>query len=315
MLDSSKEKRVPMAIEQHEVHRIISGVSTVVKAWRTQHPLLSPLPKALYHYTSPAGLLGILSQGKMRATHVTCLNDHSEFFHVVDVMKKRLNSKLPTADQCRPLLDEIARQLAIMTPREMRGIFVICFADAENSLTHWKGYGGGVGGIAMGFDRVELEHVAYSLPNSRGLAPVEYCPIRQKDLVDRVLDWSCRAWSERLSIYSDTDVSEWVFALLYPLTTIAPLLKNEAFSDEKEWRIVIADAPSEEIAVDTNFRGLTAYVLANLCNPITNRLPLREIWAGPGHFPDRELVAAEVAARKFGYKSLQYDKSEIAFRP
>ncbi len=51
--------------------------------------------KTLWHYTTGAGLQGILESGTIYATQVACLNDSTEIRYASSLFKKALISLLP----------------------------------------------------------------------------------------------------------------------------------------------------------------------------------------------------------------------------
>ena len=83
--------------------------------------------------------------------------------------------------------------------------------------------------------------------------------------------------------------------LLFDLMRIAPLLKNESFSEEKEWRLVL---PSEKIELPTNqpieFRStrdaLVPYIAFPLLLPRQDGpIACYELILGPGSHPNAEV--------------------------
>src|SRR5262245_39760281 len=63
------------------VHEIYDGL-------RAKRP---PLPRdLLYHYTTQAGLLGIIESGALWASNVRYLNDRGEFGHAMGIAEKLL---------------------------------------------------------------------------------------------------------------------------------------------------------------------------------------------------------------------------------
>jgi hypothetical protein len=107
--------------------------------------------------------------------------------------------------------------------------------------------------------------------------------------------------------------------LLFNLTRIAPLLKNESFSEEKEWRLVL---PSESIMMPTNhpteFRairdGLVPYIAYPLLLPNQEgEVPCNDLILGPGSHP-----SAEVGVRMFlqtRFIPVQVRTSKVPYRP
>ena len=57
--------------------------------------ILSRKPeKPLYHYTTQTGLLGIIRDRQIWATHTQYLNDHREFLHAVDLVRGEIQRLL-----------------------------------------------------------------------------------------------------------------------------------------------------------------------------------------------------------------------------
>ena len=48
------------------------------------------LPSRLYHYTRGEGLLAILENGRLHATHIGSMNDSAEFWHGVRLLRSAL---------------------------------------------------------------------------------------------------------------------------------------------------------------------------------------------------------------------------------
>jgi Protein of unknown function (DUF2971) len=132
-------------------------------------------PKLLYHYTTQQGLLGILNNQCIWATHIRYLNDSSEYSHGLQIV--------------RALVDEIDFKIDLMpeisneeTTREMGNrvktllrdallgasslpVFVASFFESNevgmssqkhdpgDVLEQWRAYSGGSAGFSIGFDR------------------------------------------------------------------------------------------------------------------------------------------------------------------
>src|SRR5687767_1939033 len=59
--------------------------------WKTSHPLLERSPPAiLYHYTSQAGLLRIIKNRNLWASHIRFLNDAAEYDHAIVMLFKAI---------------------------------------------------------------------------------------------------------------------------------------------------------------------------------------------------------------------------------
>ena len=55
-------------------------------------------PDVLYHYTTQAGLLGIISQKEIWATHTQYLNDRREYLHAIELVRQEIKIRIEKAD-------------------------------------------------------------------------------------------------------------------------------------------------------------------------------------------------------------------------
>jgi hypothetical protein len=78
---------------RHCCEIIESGDSTLRHA--ILNDVLSRKPeKPLYHYTTQTGLLGIIKDRQILATHTQYLNDRREFLHAVDLVRGEIQRLL-----------------------------------------------------------------------------------------------------------------------------------------------------------------------------------------------------------------------------
>ena len=136
----------------------------------------------LYHYTSEAGLRGIIENDHIWATDIRFLNDWTEFTHIFNeeslvAFVEAFIAALPAdidPDARRVTIDGVLskrnypRLLEIIESRPPYGMpkeaFVCSFtADAEaggnpgDRLSQWRGYSHGSQGFSLGFDRTLLK--------------------------------------------------------------------------------------------------------------------------------------------------------------
>jgi hypothetical protein len=119
-------------------------------------------PELLYHYTDQKGLLGIIKDKCLWATHSQFLNDLSEYRIVFDALQKKI--KAERNSNWANLLSGFLRA------RQMKGVFVSSFSDEQqgDSLAMWRGYSATAGGYSIGFDRLALKIIASKLFPSGG---------------------------------------------------------------------------------------------------------------------------------------------------
>lgn len=160
-----------------------------------------PKPQGLlYHYTDQKGLLGILDNKSIWATHIRYLNDASEYIHGITIAKKLIKELNIDAG---PVLKAIDSDEASMQMKESIGVaisdvlnridevsvFVASFFDSEkerspeetqdagDNLGQWRAYSRGSAGFSIGFDKALLSDYIQELGD-------EYeCPITSASCV------------------------------------------------------------------------------------------------------------------------------------
>jgi hypothetical protein len=201
--------------------------------------------KPLYHYTTQTGLLGIIKDRQIWATHTQYLNDRREFLHAVDLVRGEIQ-RLLDEQNTRPgeasatrieVLNRMHNALSL-SPEHIN-VCVCSFSEDSDSLSQWRAYGGS-SGFAIGFSG---EVLGAAVEKQRFfLAQCIYDPGTQlnivRALVEEVLDENLsKSW-----VTGDRDADE-VFwntggNLLPYLYRYAPMLKNQSFEEEREWRII-----------------------------------------------------------------------------
>lgn len=189
----------------------------------------------LYHYTTQPGLLGIIGETQIWATHTQFLNDRREFLHGIDLARYEIDELFKTTDaQSRTILRDMASTLS---GAQNINICVCSFSEHRDSLSQWRAYGSRTSGFAIGFPGDFLaaavgKHQWY-------LAPCIYDPAEQRklvrSLVEEVLDEevSQKAGHEADELYSLPGGNFGAYFNRY-----APILKDRAFAEEREWRII-----------------------------------------------------------------------------
>lgn len=149
----------------------------------------------LYHYTSEAGLSGIIENDNLRATHVRFLNDWTEFREAfTETYVRRLlgsfQAELPgdlPADT-RLVIDGMVSRRApeileiIAGSGSANDTFVCSFTsalhdesgDPGDKLSQWRAYASAAQGFSLGFDRALLRKCV-EIDNPRAKATLQEC--------------------------------------------------------------------------------------------------------------------------------------------
>lgn len=195
---------------------------------------LSPEPPLeLHHYTNQAGLLGIVQNKEIWATHTQYLNDSREFTHALHIAKQILagRSEGEKSASRKRALTEMAESL---DGHESINVCVASFSEDSDSLSQWRAYGGN-SGFCCTFAGLDLR--AWASADRFSLIKCIYDEAAQKEILQRLIDITLVEidnWSPEFE--GDEPLPGGSLAAY--LNEIAPAMKDSAFSDEKEWRLV-----------------------------------------------------------------------------
>ena len=141
--------------------------------------------------------------------------------------------------------------------------FIACFTSESDQLSQWRGYAGDGSGLAIGFDLEEMGDFCGKF-GCCGPTDVIYDDLEQAERIGNIL-----------KCYSKGNENG---ALMKVLRDSVVLLKDRAFSEEKEWRVFYR--PELLPCLETKFRtsrfGIAPYVALSF-------LPdhVKEIVCGP----------------------------------
>jgi hypothetical protein len=273
-------------------------------------------PPALYHYTSASGLLGILERRALWATSIWYLNDQREFAVALDLTEEVLKEREErTHARFERGVFEVLRQ-AVERAREA-SVFVASFSEHPDQLSQWRGYTPPHNGYAIGFATSMLRQLA-SGERPFVLLPCVYDIDDQRALVDRIIaavsDHAKGMWTP------DADNSQRVFREVYQefaslLALISPVIKDDSFEEESEWRLV-----SLPHAIDRNdwrFRpgrsSIVPYYQVDLAFKNT-AFELESVVVGPTPNVDLAVSALEAMLGAKGIKIGQVQPSQIPYR-
>lgn len=281
------------------------------------------IPSTLWHYTSFRGLQGIVSSASIWATEHRFLNDREEFLHakrlaeeLVDEEPEFIGNRYPARDILRKSVGA-ALNSGHLHEERLR-VMVASLAEEGDQLSQWRGYADDSRGVSIGLDMRHLRP-----PAGAGTA-VTFAPCLYKDEDKRRLLKAVFAHHRKgLQAWWDSVVErarrrggkgpvelkaahslvaehmpelnrvliDAEATLRYDLLRISPLLKNESFSEEREWRLVL---PLERIHLpmvhEVQFRYTRESLVPYIAFPL--RLPNQDgpiackgVILGPGSHP------------------------------
>jgi hypothetical protein len=202
----------------------------------------------LYHYTSISTLLKILDSDPEQkicvwATHAKYFNDPYEYNLAISLLKRSL-SRFEKENSKKGNKSEKLSKKAISSFGIIAGSpFILSLSENADDLTMWRTYGTNGEGVAIGFDKKELQLYAESqnITNTRLLK----CEYRE----NAVLTGLTRYWS---AVYDDinfvsgrTKISS--LRLLFDISNFCFSFKKSEYKNEKEWRLCKNEMESKNI--------------------------------------------------------------------
>lgn len=283
----------------------------------------------LFHYTSQAGLLGVLELKGVWASHTSFLNDASECSHAFDLAKNIVGTVLDTDDYLDVFSWELRRFLELMRAPE---IYVTSFSEKPDLLSQWRGYCPGGSGVCIGVD----QNLLNGFCEENGFR-FEKCIYVREELEKRLHELIDQCWKkfpapslgraeyEALNVVEAIRFSEEYWELVNSgggkpeaesalkwfgneLIQLAPLYKNEGFHEEAEWRVVIHKP--EKIKFRPGASSLIPYLELRIFD---SKDMFRQLIIGPSPNQERSLKAAKMAVESFGFDRVFVWPSSIPF--
>jgi hypothetical protein len=261
----------------------------------------------LFHYTTQEGLLGILNNNQIWATHIEYLNDSTELRYALKLARDELEKRHRQAtedkekDKIECLLDELGSHRVL-------NISVSCLTEERDLLSQWRAYGGKGSGYSIGFNVSHLIKLANS--NDYNLVKVEYDLEKQKQIISRFIDESLvddfntnkyGPINERVTVDGTPITMIYVQRVggdfIKNLYSIAPCLKDPSFKEEREWRL-ISNIPSKDACFRINKAMLVPYKNLDLGDKCAY---LKSITVGPSLHMDLSVEAIKILMHKFSY--------------
>lgn len=265
-------------------------------------------PENIYHYTTQGGILGILENMIMWATQVQFLNDKHEIYLTFKLIDKELQRKIGAAQNSsiRSMLTDCRR---FLNKVDQSHICIASFCEKEDLLSQWRGYGNLGKGYAIGFELSTLKEIARK--QNFVLWPCVYEPIIQRELVNYLVD----SW---LQEFSKPDCTNEQRGKIIGISTgqLAPILKDESFSEEKEWRLASSALTSKSpgFAFRAGQYSLIPYYNFKINDHKNKNGSIKSIVVGPSPHIDLASTSLKTFLRTKHLNLVEVKSSKIPFR-
>jgi len=264
------------------------------------------LDKLVWHYTTGAGLIGIVESGSIFATQVSCLNDATEVRYSAKGLREALSVLVTGMDEHQPGATVLKRYVELLQDSDAAPnsatlpYFVTCFSSLEDDLGQWRSYGGGENGYAIGIMVRDL----IGTPNSL-VARVNYDAGTHADVSKEAAEATLRFYREGLK----EGIDDWdgVFLNLwdYTLTQLAPIIKDPGFAVEQEIRLVHQLQEPELLQLNVRQRKTMMSRHLPIRFPSAGKLgvPISKVIVGPCRHREITRIGVDTLLRTHGYPS------------
>lgn len=305
---------------------------------------------SVFHYTSAAGLLGMIEQGQLWASEAGGLNDHAEITAGRNFLREAWRVRpqeiaAAVGDESATLLEQMITGMGSdWWSTGPEGVFVLCASTAADDANQWRLYADHGRGFSIELDaQVNYELVPVqsrprtprlqALKAMSGAIPVSpwrsvlYEDARRNEALSLVL-----ARIRENSAQFDSSLSDALQLLATSssggraLDALCQLIKAPGFAGENEARIVIAFRTSSLSEDFVHFRAAgtgivrTVY-LHQMDSPQSEpngtgkpMLPIKRIILGPAQRYDLSAPAIKALLARHGYKDVEVVPSEVSLR-
>ncbi|GAB3758750.1 DUF2971 domain-containing protein [Ramlibacter monticola] len=265
----------------------------------------------LYHYCSLESFLAILESKKVWLGDASTMNDSHEGKWADQLVQGVLNEIKPS------LSDDECRAFAHGYNLNVRRPYLFCLSSKGDILSQWRAYAADATGVAIGFDANRFPRrpglPAHGLGDSLtvGLWQVLYDQHLQRQLIRSFFD--ARAQPDSRDYAS----------LGMQVAGLGPLLKNSAFSEEEEWRLVytplmMTNEANSHTAIGASWRARQRVSNARIVTYFEYPFPdpaagfIKEVWLGPRSMARVADIELALALNELGKVSIR--RSSATYR-
>tara|TARA_R110002049_G_scaffold150602_4_gene313727 strand:+ start:2592 stop:3470 length:879 start_codon:yes stop_codon:yes gene_type:complete len=265
--------------------------------------LFSVAPRStLYHYSSLAGVLGIVSSGELRASDIRYMNDSAELRHTLSILRDYITKRVISGSDNPVLLNEL---LEWLSHRIVSGpmVFGASFRTNGNLLSQWRGYSNHGKGVSLGFNPDRI--LACARRQQFQVGKCVYDPAEQTALMEELVNaLEARADASEAPVSKGDQRSSWhhLFEEVEgDLLRIAAVLKHPSFEEEQEWRIVspiLSRDENERIHFREGASMLVPYYAFELGSADDDPMVLDHVYLGPTSNIELSMTSLELFLRQ-----------------
>lgn len=276
-----------------------------------------PIAGPLYHYTSIDALISIVEHKTLRATNIYYMNDASESDLGLGLIKQAAEEARKTATDLA-FLDYVVWWIDNRYIFNLGAVYVLCFSEACNQLSQWRGYTPHGRGVCLGLDPSILVNRMQEIGGRWTFHSCRYTESSQRAFAQAILTRMRREASardpsvdpiERYGAVLSANASE--------VMQVAAIMKNASFSEEKEVRFISPAIRNDDprLKFRAGKSSLMPYIEFKLVDDVTKPLGFADVWIGPS--PHQRLTHIAITSLVERYKfalTVNYRSTEIPYR-
>jgi hypothetical protein len=279
----------------------------------------------LYHYCSNSTFLSIISGQNIRASEFSLSNDHLE-----GKWSRNLLEQFCIERKMYPVTQSLLLERFDNYLLQYFSAVGFCLSEHGDLLSQWRGYADDGHGVSIGFESSFFSDLIATVPDrSKGFdflfEKVKYDPWEQQEVARPYFEAICKLADSGalmkptlLSEETEEENEEKLRQLSRELVSFIPhlyTLKNPAFREENEWRLISLVTPGNPLTLVLTGQKPTGWQLSSLeylakpdrlvpfrsigINPESGRShPIREIILGPKNITPNAFV--DGALRRYG---------------
>ena len=246
--------------------------------------------KTVYHYCSLETFYNILKNGTIRLSDICKSNDSNElkilkdklyqaFFEAYknyhdEVLKHANSYSMENADEALSFINSTKETREFLTScnnfiiqeneKPWNRVWGICFSEADDLLSQWRGYADNACGISIGFSIDLLHKIGSSISENSDCYFQFGKVLYQEDEISESL-YNNVPFKD-INIHSTKEDIEKLYSNYFKvLIKDCAFAKNEGFSEEREWRLILNDFSSDEntdnfyTSLSENFKNFTDF--------------------------------------------------------
>ena len=282
--------------------------------WKYATITNTKLPEVLYHYTTRAGMFGIISSAKIWASSSQFMNDASEFKYSTQLIAE-IATELKKSSNNWFEGQLLGHAISLHTSDDLKKqVFIFSLSEKDDLLSQWRAYGNTSDAYAMGFSSSMLTRTLSD--HNILLSACVYDRDTQVKIIKELIKAALYDFnSHKFSMADIKDKRVYVATSEASLAFIqaAVLIKHPSFAEEREWRLV-------RIGWDGNnlkFRPASTHFIPYIELPIAFGLAVglfKEVVIGPSSQFELDALSLKWYFNEKGVTPTSIRSSSIPFR-